>query len=79
MGQVFEYNQRRKRKTMNDRYIDSMAYLLVDSVTGVSRRKPRRGRETKIIALKRAQGRLKKPDVSTSRWNDLWKNLFGTK
>lgn len=62
---------------MNDRYIDSMAYLLVDSVTRISRRKPRRGRETKIIALKKAQNRSKKAKVSNSRWNDLWKNLFG--
>jgi len=69
--------QKEELKNMNDRYIDSMAYLLVDSVTRVSRRKPRRGMETKIIALKRAQGRSKKPNVSRSRWNDLWKTLFG--
>ena len=64
---------------MNDRYIDSMAYLLVDSVTGQSRHRARRaGRETKIIALKRSQNRGK-ARVSKSRWNDLWKNLFGEK
>lgn len=63
---------------MNDRYLDSMAYLLVDSVTRSSRRKTRRGGETKIIALKRAQGRSKKAGVGKSRWNDLWKNLFGS-
>ena len=62
---------------MNDRYTDSMAYLLIDSVTRGSRRNPRRGAETKIIALKRAQNRAKKAKIGNSRWNDLWKNLFG--
>lgn len=65
---------------MNDRYIDSMAYLLVDSVTGHTRRKAyraqRSGRDTKIIALKRSQNRSK-VRVSKSRWEDLWQKLFG--
>lgn len=62
---------------MNDRYTDSMAYLLVDSAIRVSIKKPRRGMETRIIATKKAQSRLKKANVSRSRWNDLWRNLFG--
>jgi hypothetical protein len=61
---------------MNDRYIESMSYLLVDSVTGHSRRKAQRaGGETRIFALKRAQ-RSRKARVSKSRWEDLWKKLF---
>jgi hypothetical protein len=63
---------------MNDKYIDSMAYLLVDSVTRSSRRKPKRGGETKRIALNRARAGSKKANVNTSRWNDLWKTLFGS-
>jgi hypothetical protein len=62
---------------MNDRYLDSMAYLLVDSVTGNSRRNIKRsGSETMIRVLGKAQGRSVKQRSGRSRWEDLWRNLF---
>lgn len=61
---------------MNERYIDTMGYLLVDSVAGGVRRS--RASDTRIIALKRAEKkRTKKARVNRTRWDLLWKNLLG--
>ena len=60
---------------MNDRYSDSMAYLLIESA--IRSRRPRKGGETKIVAFKRAAAKAKKTKVNKSRWTILWRNLLG--